>query len=59
VLTPPLSQSPIAHPVNLQRALLGLAATHFEPGGPPSVFGGANNGGIAVVAETKSTTVAI
>jgi hypothetical protein len=59
VLTPLLSQSPIAHLVNLQRALLGLAATHFEPGGLPSVFGGAHNGGVAQVTITESTTVAV
>jgi hypothetical protein len=59
VLTPLLSHSPIAHLVNLQRALLGVAATHFEPGGLPSVFGGAHNGGVGAAAVTESTTVAI
>ncbi len=59
VLTPLLSQSPIAHLVNLQRGLLGLAATHFEPGGLPSVFGGAHNGGIGGLAVTESTVVAV
>ncbi len=59
VLTPLLSHSPIAHLVNLQRALLGLAATHFEPGGLPSVFGGAHNGGVGGVAVSESTTVAV
>jgi hypothetical protein len=59
VLTPLLSHSPIAHFVNLQRSLLGLAATHFEPGGLPSVFGGAHNGGVGGVAVTESTLVAV
>jgi len=59
VLTPLLSQSPIAHLLNLQRALLGLAATHFEPAGLPSAFGGAHNGGIAAASITESTAVAI
>jgi hypothetical protein len=59
ILTPLLSHSPIAHLVNLQRALLGLAATHFEPGGLPSVFGGGHNNGIARAAVTESTTVAV
>ena len=40
VLTPLLSHSPIPHLINLQRALVGMAATHLEPGGLPSVFGG-------------------
>jgi len=59
VLTPLLSHSPIDHLVNLQRGLLGLAATHFEPGGLPSVFGGAHNGGVGGVAVAESTLVAV
>jgi hypothetical protein len=59
VLTPLLSHSPIAHLVNLQRSLLGLAATHFEPAGLPSVFGGAHNGGVGGVAVSESTLVAV
>ena len=58
VLTPLLSHSPIAHLVNVQRGLLGLAATHFEPGGLPSVFGGHDGGG-GGLAVTESTAVAI
>jgi ABC-type transport system involved in multi-copper enzyme maturation permease subunit len=59
VLTPLLSQTPIHHLVNLQRSLLGLAATHFEPGGLPSVFGGGHNNGIARAAISESTTFAV
>ena len=59
VLTPLLSHSPIAHLVNLQRGLLGLAATHFEPGGLPSVFGGGHNGSVSGVAVPESTLVAL
>jgi hypothetical protein len=59
VLTPLLAHSPIAHLVNLQRGLVGLAATHFEPAGLPSVFGGAHNGGPGAVAVTESTAVAV
>ena len=59
VLTPLLSHAPIAHLVNLQRGLLGLAATHFEPGGLPSAFGGAHNGGVSGVAVPESTLVAL
>ena len=44
VLTPLLSQANIPHLVNLQRGLVGLAASHLEPGGLPSVFGGMHNG---------------
>jgi hypothetical protein len=59
VLTPLLTHAPIAHLVNLQRGLVGLAATHFEPGGLPSVFGGTHGGGGGVTAVTESTTAAI
>jgi hypothetical protein len=59
VLTPVLSQTPIHHLVNLQRSLLGLAATHFEPSGLPSVFGGGHNNGIARSVITESTTFAV
>ena len=47
------------HLVNLQRGLVGLAATHLEPGGLPSVFGGMHNGGGRRLAVTESTTVAV
>jgi hypothetical protein len=59
VLTPLLSQAKIAHLVNLQRGLVGLAATHLEPGGLPSAFGGMHNGGPGTVAVTESTAVAV
>ena len=59
ILTPLLSQTPINHLLNLQRGLVGLAATHFEPAGLPSVFGGSHDGGIATAAITESTAVAV
>jgi hypothetical protein len=59
VLTPLLSHAPIAHLVNAQRGLIGLAVTHFEPGGLPSVFTGQQNGGPGDTAVTESTAVAI
>jgi hypothetical protein len=58
VLTPLLTHSPIRYLVNLQRGLVGLAVTHFEPGGLPSPFGG-NHGGGGGSAVTESTTVAV
>ena len=61
VLTPVLSHANIAHLVNLQRGLVGVATSHLEPGGLPSVFGGmrggGGGGGVALV--TESTTVAV
>jgi hypothetical protein len=45
--------------VNLQRGLVGLATTHLEPAGLPSVFGGMRGGGGGVGMVNESTTVAI
>jgi ABC-type transport system involved in multi-copper enzyme maturation permease subunit len=60
VLTPLLSHAPIAHLLNVQRGLVGIAVTHLEPGGLPAVFGGgSNNGGPPVLGVTESTTAAI
>jgi len=60
VLTPLLSHAPIAHLLNVQRSLVGIAVTHFEPGGLPSVFGGGDhNGGPGVPGVTESATVAV
>jgi hypothetical protein len=59
VLTPLLSHATIDHLLNLQRGLLGIAVTHFEPGGLPSVFGGSRNGGGGDSGVTMTTTTAI
>jgi hypothetical protein len=59
VLTPLLSRADIPHVVNLQRGLVGLATTHLEPAGLPSVFGGMRGGGGGVGMVTESSTVAI
>ncbi len=59
VLTPLLSHTPIDHLVNVQRGLLGIAVTHFEPGGLPSVFGGSHNGGGGDPGVTMTTAAAI
>ena len=58
VLTPVLTHAPIDHLINLQRGLVGLATTHFEPGGLPTVFGG-HGGGAGAPSVTESTAVAI
>ena len=59
VLTPLLSHGPITDLLNVQRSLVGIAVTHFEPGGLPSVFGGSQNGGPDTVGITESTAVAV
>jgi hypothetical protein len=60
VLTPIFSRVTIAHLINVQRGLVGLATAHLEPGGLPHAFGGGGGGGgggVSLVPE--STTVAV
>ena len=45
ILTPILSRAQIAHLINLQRAVVGVATAHLEPSGLPLVFGGGGGGG--------------
>ena len=63
ILTPLLSRHVIPHFLNLERAMVGLATAHLEPGGMPLVFGGGGGGGPgggngASVLLPESTTVA-
>jgi hypothetical protein len=62
VLTPILSRAHIAHLINLQRSVVGLAVAHLEPSGLGFVFGGGGGpdggrGTSLLVPET--TTVAV
>ena len=62
VLTPILSRAHIAHLINLQRGVVGLAVAHLEPSGLGFVFGGGGGPGggqgtMMLVPET--TTVAV
>jgi hypothetical protein len=57
VLTPLLSRPNIPHVINLQRGLVGVAASHLEPAGLPSVFGG--GGGMGVVPESTAVAVCV
>jgi hypothetical protein len=65
VLTPILARARIPHLSNLQRAVVGLATVHLEPGALPSMFGagggggpgGGGGGGPGLLPE--STTVAV
>ena len=59
VLTPLLAHANIPHVINLQRGLVGIAATHFEPAGLPSVFGGSRGGNGGDPPVSESTVVAI
>jgi hypothetical protein len=63
VLTPIFANSRIAHLINVQRAVVGVATLHLEPGALPRVFGGGGGngpgggGGPQLLPET--TTVAV
>ena len=62
VLTPIFSRARIAHLLNLQRAVVGVATAHLAPGGLPVLGGGGGgpgggNGNPLLVPE--STTVAV
>jgi hypothetical protein len=63
ILTPIFSRNRIPHLINLQRAVVGLATAHLEPGGLPLVFGGGGGGGPGAGGRAlllpESTTVAV
>jgi hypothetical protein len=52
VLTPLLATARIAHLINFQRALVGLAAAHVEPNGLPTVFAHGGGGGGGLIPES-------
>jgi hypothetical protein len=45
ILTPIFSRAVIAHMLNVQRAIVGVAMLHIEPGDLPTPFSGAGPGG--------------
>lgn len=53
ILTPIASRARIPHLMNLQRAIVGVATAHLEPGALPAVFGG---GGGPVVSQLLPET---
>jgi len=59
ILTPLLSHTVIAHLINLQRGVVGLAMAHLEPGGLPRAFGGGGGGGASLVPESTTVAVAV
>jgi len=62
ILTPIVSMNVIPHLINAQRAVVGLATTHLEPGDLPLPFGGGGGpgGGRGMgVLVPESTTVAV
>ncbi len=54
ILTPILTHTVIAHFINVQRGIIGLAMAHLEPSALPRLLGGGNgpNSGSALIPET-------
>jgi hypothetical protein len=62
ILTPLLARAAIAHLINVQRGLVGLATAHLEPAALPQVFGGGNgpqSAGSALIPETRVVAVCV
>jgi hypothetical protein len=64
IITPLLSRNVISHLINGQRAVVGLATAHLEPGGLPLAFGGGGNGPFQnpqtlLVPETRTVAVCV
>ncbi len=61
ILTPAFSREVIAHIVNAQRGIVGLAMAHIEPGGLPLAFGGGGgpNGVRMLVPESRTVAVCV
>jgi hypothetical protein len=64
ILTPILSRASIAHMINLQRGVVGLAVAHLEPGGLSFVIGGGggpggNNGTSLLVPESRTAAICV
>ncbi len=62
ILTPAFSRDVIAHLINAQRGIVGLAMAHIEPGGLPLVFGGGGggpNGVRMLVPESRTVAVCV
>jgi hypothetical protein len=57
VLTPIFIRAHIPHLINLQRAVVGVATAHLEPGALPLAFGG--GGGDYRVTESTTTAVMV
>ena len=57
VLTPIFIRAHIPHLINLQRAVVGVATAHLEPGALPLAFGG--GGGDYRVTESTTTAVIV
>jgi hypothetical protein len=63
ILTPIVSTHVIPHLINAQRAVVGLATTHLEPGGLPLPFGDGGGGGpggqMRLVPESTTAAVCV
>jgi len=59
IITPIAARARLPHLSNLQRAVVGLATAHLEPGGLPTPFGGGGSPAERSLLLHESTTVAV
>jgi len=59
ILTPIAARARLPHLSNLQRAVVGIATAHLEPGGLPTPFGGGGGPADRSLFLHESTTVAV
>jgi len=64
IITPIMSRNVISHFINGERAVVGLATDHLEPGGLPLAFGGGGNGPLQnpaslLVPETRTVAICV
>ena len=64
ILTPLFSRARIAHLLNLQRAIVGVATAHLAPGGIPVMGGGGGgpgggNGNPLLIPESTAVAVCV
>lgn len=63
ILTPLLARAHIAHLINVQRGLVGLATAHLEPAALPAVFGGNSGPGASnasgLIPESRMVAVLV
>jgi hypothetical protein len=59
ILTPIFSQHVVAHLVNVQRGIVGLAMAHIEPAGLPLPFAGGGGPNDLLLPESRTVAVIV
>jgi hypothetical protein len=59
ILTPIAVRAHLPHMVNLQRAIIGAATAHVEPGGLPTPFGGGPSDQVLNLHMTSAVAISV